>query len=59
MGEGWEGVMPPAAQEVSGSLRTASTKRRGNCSEKIEKLGPAEAGLAQHRMKRPGGRSFR
>ncbi len=64
MGEGGEGVTLPAAQETSDSLRTASTKRRGNCSEKIEKRGPAKAGFAQHRTKRPGrgipgGRSFR
>jgi hypothetical protein len=57
MGQGWEGVTLPAAQGASGSLRTASTKRRGNSSEKIEKLGPAEAGLAQYRAK-PSGREI-
>ena len=40
MGEGWEGVVFLAAQEASDSLRTASAKRPGNFSEKIEKLGP-------------------
>jgi hypothetical protein len=40
-GEGWEGVTLPAAQEASDSLRTAQ-QTPGNCSEKIEKLGPAE-----------------
>ena len=52
MGEGWEGVVLRAAQEASDSLRTASTKCRGSCSKKIEKLDPAEAGLAQYRTKR-------
>jgi hypothetical protein len=33
-------------------LRTDSTKRRDNYSEKIEKLSPAEADLAQYRTKR-------
>jgi hypothetical protein len=63
MGEGWEGVVLPAAQDASDSLRTRN-KTPGQCPEKIEKLGPAEAGLAQYRTKRPGrgvpgGRSFR
>jgi hypothetical protein len=54
MGEGWEGVLLPAAQEASASLRTASTKRPGNCSEKIRNRAPAEAGLAQYRTKHSG-----
>jgi hypothetical protein len=53
MGEGWEGVMFPAPQEASGSLRTASTKHRG-IAQRREKLGPAEAGLAQYRENRAG-----
>ncbi len=40
MGEGWEGVILPTAQEATASLRTASTKRPSNCSEKTEKPGP-------------------
>jgi hypothetical protein len=54
MGEGWEGVMLPAAQEASASLRTASTKRPGNCSEKIRNRAPGEAGLAQYRTNHSG-----
>jgi hypothetical protein len=34
--------------------RTAPIKHRRNCSEKIEELGRAEAGLAQYRTKRSG-----
>jgi hypothetical protein len=39
MGEGWEGVTLPAAQEASDASALAN-KTPGNGSEKIEKLGP-------------------
>ena len=55
--------MLPAAQEAPDSLRTRKQNTRAMLREDRD-LGPAEAGLAQYRTKRPGrgipgGRSFR